>query len=384
MFRLHINQIKNRLIHTNDQDPGLSVNLKQLNQATKTTSKGFFSKKPVFALALCGMILTPFAVAHAGVFSFIEGLFERTTIVFQKEEYNSQNMALLQAAINSDPNPSKGGGGITIVESNALLPDIGPRVSSTGGIEVVGPKSDRISIYVVREGDSLSQIADMFGVSVKTVMWANDINSKGVIQPGQTLVILPVSGVRHTVEKGETLAAIAKKYDADAADVRDFNGIEEGEVLAVGDVLIIPGGEMQIEAPAAVTRTYAQASNGTADQIGYYMRPVQGGVKTQGIHGYNAVDIASSVGTPILASASGEVILSKYAPGNPWFGGYGNYIVIQHPNGAQTVYAHLSENLVSRGWKVQQGQVIGYMGSTGQSTGSHLHFEIRNDIRNPF
>ena len=91
----------------------------------------------------------------------------------------------------------------------------------------------------------------------------------------------------------------------------------------------------------------------------------------------------STYGTPILASASGEVILSKYAEGNPWFGGYGNYIVVEHNNDTQTVYAHLSSNLVKRGWNIVQGQVIGYMGSTGRSTGPHLHFEIRGAV-NPF
>jgi LysM repeat protein len=359
--------------------------IKPLNQATKTTKSGFLIKKPFLALGiLFTAIFTPLAFVHAGFFSFIGDMFERTTVVFQADRYNSQNMALLQAATNPDPNPSKGGGGITIVEGNALLPEVGP-IGSGGGIEVVSPKSDRISVYVVREGDSLSQIAKMFGVSVATVMWANDINSKGVIQPGQTLVILPVSGVRHTVAKGETVASIAKKYDADLDELMSFNGFDKGQVLAVGDVLIVPGGEMQIEAPAEVTRTYASAtSKGTAAQVGYYMRPVSGGVKTQGIHGYNAVDFGVSIGTPVMASADGEVILSKYAEGNPWFGGYGNYIVVQHPNGAQTVYAHLSDNLVKRGWKVVQGQVIGYSGNTGRSTGPHLHFEIRNDIRNPF
>lgn len=294
-------------------------------------------------------------------------------------------MALLQAAVNVDPNPSKGGGGITIVGSNALLPETSPKGSATGGgIDIVGPKSDRISVYVVREGDSLSEIAKMFGVSTKTIIWANDLGDKGLIKPGQTLIILPVSGVRHVVGKGETVASIAKKYDASLDDINEFNGFNKDTVLAVGDTVIVPGGEMQIEAPAAVTKKYATASSGTSKQIGYYIRPVVGGIKTQGIHGHNAVDIGLPEGTPILAAADGEVILSKYEEGDPWFGGYGNYIVIQHDNGAQTVYGHLSKNLVSRGWKVKQGQVIGYSGSTGNSTGPHLHFEIRNGIRNPF
>lgn len=333
-------------------------------------------------------MITPLSLAHAGVFSFLEDLFDRTKIVFYKKELNSQNMALLQAAVNADPNPSKGGGGISIVEGSALQPDASPR-GDFAELDSIGlPQSDQISVYVVREGDSVSQIAEMFDVSAQTLIWANDLNSKGVIQPGQTLVILPVSGIQHTVAKDETLASIAKKYDGDITEIIEFNGFEEGHILSVGDELIIPGGEMQIEPPkSSGSRSYASSVVNTSNSgsyAGYYLRPVNGGVKSQNIHGYNAVDIAAPHGTPILAAAAGEVILSKYAPGSPWFGGYGNYIVIQHPNGTQTVYAHLSNNLVKRGWKVVQGQVIGYMGSTGRSTGTHLHFEIRNGITNPF
>ena len=113
---------------------------------------------------------------------------------------------------------------------------------------------------------------------------------------------------------------------------------------------------------------------------GYYLRPISGGTRTQGIHGFNAVDLAASVGTPIMASASGKVIISK---NSGWNGGYGNYIVIEHPNGTQTLYAHASKVIVFSGQSVVQGQVIGYVGSTGRSTGAHVHFEIRG-AKNPF
>jgi murein DD-endopeptidase MepM/ murein hydrolase activator NlpD len=348
-----------------------------------------FGKRPILTLLLSVAILvTPLSLAHAGVLSFLEDIFDRTKIVFYKKELNSQNMALLQAAVNPDPNPSKGGGGISIVEGSALLPEASPLGTSADLDSQDRPQSDQISVYVVRGGDSVSQIAEMFEVSAKTIMWANDLNSKGTIQPGQTLVILPVSGVQHSVAKGETLASIAKKFDGEITEIMEFNGFEEGHVLSIGDEIIVPGGEMQIEPPkSSGSRSYASSVvnvSNSGSYAGYYMRPVNGGVRSQGIHGYNAIDIAASPGTPILASADGKVILSKYAPGNPWFGGYGNYIVVQHANGTQTVYAHLSGNLVKRGWSVVQGQVIGYMGSTGRSTGTHLHFEIRNGIKNPF
>lgn len=111
------------------------------------------------------------------------------------------------------------------------------------------------------------------------------------------------------------------------------------------------------------------------------MRPVSGGVRTQGIHGYNGVDLASAYGAPIYAAAAGEVIISHSDGG--WNGGYGNYVVIRHDNGTQSLYAHNSSNAVSVGETVTQGQVIGYMGATGKATGTHLHFEIRG-ATNPF
>jgi murein DD-endopeptidase MepM/ murein hydrolase activator NlpD len=113
---------------------------------------------------------------------------------------------------------------------------------------------------------------------------------------------------------------------------------------------------------------------------GWLSYPAPGAVKTQGIHGYNAVDLAASVGTPIRAAAAGEVIVSK---NSGWNGGYGQYIVIRHSNGAQTLYGHLSANSVGVGAYVSQGEVIGLMGNTGKSTGPHLHFEVRG-ATNPF
>jgi murein DD-endopeptidase MepM/ murein hydrolase activator NlpD len=113
---------------------------------------------------------------------------------------------------------------------------------------------------------------------------------------------------------------------------------------------------------------------------GYFIHPLPGSVRTQGIHGYNAVDFGAPVGTPILASAGGSVLVSRVGG---WNGGYGNYVVIDHPNGTQTLYAHNSKNTVWQGQTVVAGQVIGYVGNTGRSTGPHLHFEIRG-AKNPF
>lgn len=239
------------------------------------------------------------------------------------------------------------------------------------------PVSDRIALYIVREGDTLSQIAKMFGVSVNTIRWANNLRSADLIKPGQELLILPVSGVRYTVREGDTLASIAKKLHGDVEEIITYNGLREGEPLRPGMALIVPGGELpdtphnRRQAPYRPTRRVA---------VGYFINPLPQGVRTQGLHGWNAVDLAAPIGTPILAAASGEVIVAR---ASGWNGGYGSYIVLRHNNGTQTLYAHLSRLVVYVGQKVVQGQVIGYVGSTGRSTGPHLHFEVRG-AANPF
>lgn len=286
---------------------------------------------------------------------------------------NLQTILLPRAVMNVDPALARGGGDV-LIDGSAVVAQEGP---SGAGADIVYPKNSAISIYVVRDGDTLSEIATMFGVSVNTIVWANDLQRGSALKVGQTLVILPVSGVKHTVKKGDTLTSIAKRYNGDADDIKSFNAIE---TLVVGAEIIIPDGELTAAAPTTRPATVSGSSS-AAEYTGYYLRPITGGRKTQGIHGYNGVDLAAPAGTPILAAASGEVIVSRQGG---WNGGYGNYIVIRHDNGAQTLYAHNLSNIVGIGQRVVQGQVIGYVGSTGRSTGAHVHFEIRGGPRNPF
>lgn len=293
---------------------------------------------------------------------------------------NIQTMPLLRPAMNIDPSAARGGGDITIIDGSALMPEEGPSGTLA---DIEKPKNATISVYVVRSGDTLSGIAKLFGVSPNTILWANDIPRGSTLQVGQTLTILPVTGVKYTVKKGDTISSIAKRFGGEAEEIANYNGID-GSALAVGDEIIIPDGEVSESAQGAKPGSapaYNASPTGTLVQIGYYLRPIIGGRKSQGIHGYNSVDIASPRGTPILASASGDVIVAKEGG---WNGGYGSYVVIQHDNGSQTLYSHASRVIVYAGERVIQGQVIGYVGATGKATGSHLHFEIRNGIRNPF
>lgn len=284
---------------------------------------------------------------------------------------------MLTAAVHLDPNPAKGGGDITVVDDVALLAEVGPE-GTLADIENSESSNTQISLYVVRRGDTLSGIAKMFDVSTNTVLWANDLKSAKDIHPGDQLVILPISGVKHKVVKGETLASIVKKYKAEMEEVLSYNGWDVGHVVAIGDTVIVPHGVES--APVRVGGTSPLRGGGGPEIAGYFMRPVIGGRKTQGLHGYNGIDIGIPVGSPVMASASGTITVARNYGYN---GGYGDYVVISHPNGTQTVYGHLSAVIVSQGQTVVQGQVIGYSGNTGKSTGAHLHFEIRG-AKNPF
>lgn len=345
--------------------------------------------KKLIVLALVLFILGPLfgisTIAHAFSLSdFFAPILNPISTLTDSRTYSAaltgNKTPALKAAVNVDPNPAKGGGDITIVGGVALLPESGPE-GTLADIQIEKPKSTQISIYVVRDGDSLSAIASMFGVSVNTILWANNLTSARSVHPGDTLVILPITGIEHTVKKGDTLASIVKKYKADMQEVVDFNNLSTQSALVVGDTIVIPDGvdSTVVVSSSAKTKAPILGSGGPVIE-GYYLRPLIGGRKSQGIHGYNGVDISTPIGSSILASCPGTVMVSR---DSGWNGGYGDYIVIQCSNGTQTVYGHLSATNVSAGSSVVRGQVIGLSGNTGRSTGAHLHFEIRG-AANPF
>ncbi|MBN2094096.1 MAG: peptidoglycan DD-metalloendopeptidase family protein [Candidatus Zambryskibacteria bacterium] len=319
------------------------------------------------------MTLLPITVSAGVIGNFFSNIFKNAKAENIVSCDNIQNMALL-AAVTS-PLPKDQIIFEPIVEGGALVANIGPLGTVRGSIEHK-PTSDQISVYVVHEGDTLSQIAEMFNVTVNTIKWGNDLSSN-TLQVGQTLVILPIPGVKHTVVRGDTPASIAKKYKGDIDEIMAYNDLKKDQSLIIGSTVIIPDGEISTLSPSYVA---ASSASNLKEYKGYYIRPVASGVKTQGLHGHNAIDIGAPVGTPIVAAASGEVIISRTGG---WNGGYGNYVVIKHSNGTQTLYAHNSVNYVSAGDWVEQGETIAAIGVSGKVTGPHIHFEIRG-AKNPF
>jgi len=237
---------------------------------------------------------------------------------------------------------------------------------------------DKVMEYTVQEGDTVSTIAEKFGVSQDTIRWQNDLKSKESIKIGQVLEILPVTGVVHKVQKGETVYSIAKKYDSSPQAVVDFpyNTFTNDETfeLAIGQTVVVPEGVKPAEvlwSPLARVRQITPNA-GTVVASGSFVWPAGGTISQNFVWYHPGIDIANKAAPDVLAADSGTVVISGW-PDNQ---GYGNRVLLDHGNGYKTFYAHLQAVYVIAGQTVKRGDRIGKMGSTGRSTGTHLHFEI--------
>jgi len=240
------------------------------------------------------------------------------------------------------------------------------------------PKGE-ITEYRVVEGDTVSTIAKKFGVSIDTIIWENNLKSPDDIKLQQILRILPVSGLRYKVNRGETIYSIAKKLQVDPQNIIDypFNSFANDETfaLAAGQELVVPEGvkprEVVVDRTRYVARSVAPIPGVVGE--GNYIWPTTGTISQKYYWYHPAVDIANHAGPDVVASQGGTVVTAGWNGG-----GYGNYVVIDHGNGYRTLYGHMVTGSVAveAGARVTQGQKLGQMGSTGRSTGTHLHFEI--------
>lgn len=300
----------------------------------------------------------------------------------EQTETNSQNIDLLEPVLGMIATSSPRAEAETVIlDGSAVLSDDGP-LGTVADIKESQPPSDLISVYTVRPGDTIEAIAKMYNVSANTIRSTNDLKKGSVLKLGENLIILPITGVQHVVKKGETIKGLAKKYGGNFEEIVAYNDLDLNKGLTIGDTIIIPDGEESTIVSSTKPGSKTPAKYNGPSYSGYFMKPVTNYRRTQGLHGYlhNAVDMAAPLGTSIYAAAEGKVIIAKTSG---WNSGYGNYIVISHPNGTQTLYGHLSRVNVSVGERVSKGDNIAGMGSTGKSTGSHLHFEVRG-AANPF
>lgn len=234
-----------------------------------------------------------------------------------------------------------------------------------------------IEEYVVEDGDTLAGIAARFRLQLTTLLSSNKLTARSVIRPGLKLLILPVDGVVHTIKKNEQIASIAKLYQVTPESILSFNRIANAKALVVGQTLIIPGGR-PLAAPTPVRRPSSGSSGGavppSAPAIDSGARLLWPAISHR-INQYyswrhSGVDIHGKTGDPIYASEDGVVLESR------WGGSYGNMLLVKHDNGLITRYGHASKLLAGKGERVTRGQRIGLIGSTGRSTGPHIHYEV--------
>lgn len=246
--------------------------------------------------------------------------------------------------------------------------------------------------YIVMRGDTLAGIAQYYGLKVKTIMWANDIKSENSLKLGQELDIPPQDGVVVVVKSGDTIASLAKKYNADPGDIVDFNWIENGEI-AINSELFIPNGEIKevVKAPVyAVSPSISQSGNRGSSSVQYNPTPVDPSVGkflgwpvggpsriSRGFFtGHYGIDIYPTGGQPsVVAAYPGTVISAGWGSGK--YNGFGYYVHVDHGNGYTTLYAHMAQLYVRSGQAVGQGQALGQIGATGVAYGIHVHFELR-------
>jgi len=327
---------------------------------------------------LSGLIESEFGTPEEE--QLIEEFFDKEAVISPTQQNYLENLSAVKSQPAVELNPEE------LAEDPAELnPDeigmVRPDPSTLNRTTIV--RRETIS-YAVEAGDTVSTIAEKFGISVNTILWENSLSAYSLIRPGDSLSILPTTGVVHKVTSGDTITKVASKYSIDEETIKEFNSLAEDAKLAIGQKLMIPGGRKESYA------SYQPSSYSGLSIIKDLVSPIKKGVDSvKKLSGnkmfwptvgkritqyfswrHFAVDIANKTGTPIYAADAGEIEVAG------WGRGYGNQVVVDHGGGKKTRYGHMSKILVRPGQDVDKGQKIGLMGSTGWSTGPHLHFEV--------
>lgn len=236
-------------------------------------------------------------------------------------------------------------------------------------------------MHIIGPNETISGIAALYGLKTATILWENNVNPTR-IRGGEKITVPPFDGIGYNIKTGDTPIALGKKYGIPADDILTKNNITE---LRKGERIYLPNAKpiqevIRDATPRAGTSSrYQPLANSTANpNVGRpFIFPTIGGTITQGFkRGHYGIDIANPNKPPIWAAGNG--VVEKVSVGT-WGGGYGTHVVIKHPNGLKTLYAHMESASVTVGQQVTQGQAIGRMGRTGRvygATGIHLHFEV--------
>ncbi len=396
------------------------------------TLKACFS----FFLSLV-LILTPYTT-HAGFFSsmgtsignFFGANASAETPKTPEVIHNSQTVPLLEPNLSTDLKNVDNSAIVTIVGDQALESTAGPNGTEANLYAGAYTSDSKIGVHIVQKGQTLASIAKITGVSTYAIIYANsDIKRSDLTKPGTILTIIPLEGVAYTVKKGENASLIAKKYGLSVNDILEYNVISKASDIDAGETIFLVGTtkaeiekanklaveaekqaklakqaktkkvvveDIKIAEPVKVVKvpevvappvqivesTAPVVSNGELDQgpsgkiANGFIWPFPEGLGrvTQKLHGSNGIDFGAKTGTPIYAVADGFILI---ADKSGWNGGYGLFVTENFKDGSQGMYAHMSKVVAVQGAEVKQGDLIGYVGNTGKSTGPHLHFERR-------
>jgi len=279
----------------------------------------------------------------------------------------------IEGSNNTGVSPDESSLVLVNVEGNDISAEENPSESN---------RTDAIE-YTVQQGDVIGMIAEKYNVTVNTILWENNLTWNSTIKPGQKLKILPDSGVNHEVSSGDTILSIAKKYQTDSDKIVNANKLADASDIKIGDLLFIPNGVRPTQVVSSYKPRPTPASAYSDEEVEpaaevntgtKLLWPVISSRITQYYHwGHSGLDIGDKTGNPIYAAESGKVERAG------WSSGYGYNVIINHGNGIKTLYGHASKLLVKAGDTVSRGDTIALVGSTGWSTGPHIHFEVRVD-----